>query len=79
MLKAYSIYFMFQIKFWSQSKLFRTALMKASINGNIEIVKLLLKQKEIHVNEKSFCLENLKFFFKFYYFQKVFGVNLNYF
>ena len=40
-------------------KLYITALMKASKNGNIEIVKLLLEQKGIDVNAKdNYCFHS---------------------
>ena len=36
--------------------LFKTALMKASRKGHIEIVKLLLERKEIDINVKDISL-----------------------
>ena len=43
---------------WNFFKLFITALMKASENGNTEIVKILVEQEGIDINGKGFVYFN---------------------
>ena len=47
---------MIHFNIWNFIWLFRTELMYACENGHIDIVKLLLKQKEIEINAKSVSL-----------------------
>ena len=44
---------MFQNDIWKLFKLLFTALMRASANGNTEIVKILVEQKGIDINAKN--------------------------
>ena len=53
LLKDYFNNFGFQNNIWNLFKLFNTALISASINGNREIVELLVKQKGIDINAKN--------------------------
>ena len=43
----------FQNNIWNFFKLFWTALMWASFNGHIEIVKILVEQEGIDINAKN--------------------------
>ena len=47
-----------QNNFWEKIKLFVTALMNASYEGYTEIVKLLLEQNEVNINDKDAYLFN---------------------
>ena len=52
---------MFQNNIWALFKLYVSSLMLASVNGHIEIVKLLLEQEGIDVNVKDAYLLYLIF------------------
>ena len=53
LISAYFNYFVFKNYIWDYFKLFGTALMFASCNGNTEIVKILLEKEGIDINTKD--------------------------
>ena len=67
------------MKIWNSFILFQTALMIASKNNNIEIVKLLLEQKGIDINAKNVYLLCSKLVSAILFFKIIFGTYLIYF
>ena len=63
----------FQNDFWELLKLFRTALMLASDNGHVEIVKMLVEQEGIDINAKGVYLFHLIFISIILFFKIILG------
>ena len=65
---------MFQNNYWYLIKLFKTALMMASMNGHTEIVKLFLEQEGNEINAKNIYLISSKFQSIIRYSKRIIGI-----
>ena len=64
---------------WKLMKLFKTALMLASSEAKTKIVKILVEQEGININDKDDYLFYSKFVSIFWYFQILYGNYPNYY
>ena len=65
---------MYQNNFLNSFKLLKTSLMIASYFNHINVVELLLEQKEIDINAKSVYLCHSKFIQKICCFKIIYGI-----